>query len=155
MVRSGRISSFEDATKVTSKILEDIHNITKCLFEAYENEYSIFCPMSNCFEHYGLDFMIDNEFNVSLLEVNPGPDFKQTGDRLSGVIVSLWEETLRLVVDSGLISGSIRQSDDRLSHTEIDDHLHENILSTMNNNFSMVYSKEWSVSQLKGGMSFQ
>eukprot|EP01034_Spumella_vulgaris_P045608 gene45608-56821_t len=38
--------------------------------------------MANCYELYGLDFMVDNNMAVSLLEVNPGPDFKQTGDRL-------------------------------------------------------------------------
>ena len=40
------------------------------LFNAFENEYTIFSPMSNCFEVFGLDFMVDEDFNVSLLEVH-------------------------------------------------------------------------------------
>jgi D-alanine-D-alanine ligase-like ATP-grasp enzyme len=67
------------ANNIKNKILNDIHSIINELFSAFENEYSIFCPMTHCFEIFGLDFMVDNNFQVFLLEVNPGPDFKQTG----------------------------------------------------------------------------
>jgi tubulin---tyrosine ligase len=51
------------------EIRASINDITGELFTAYENEYTVFAPMANCFEIYGLDFMIDDDFNVSLLEV--------------------------------------------------------------------------------------
>jgi hypothetical protein len=83
-----------------SKIKEEICSITGELFSAFENEYTVFSPMLNCFELFGLDFMVDEEFKVHLLEVNPGPDFKQTGNALQAVIENLWEETCSLVIDA-------------------------------------------------------
>ena len=83
--------------------------------------------MVNCFELFGLDFMIDSDYNVQFLEANPGPDFKQTGDRLKLVIDSLWQETIEIALKKNTSACT---------------------------NFVKVYSKEWSVSHLKGsGMS--
>jgi tubulin---tyrosine ligase len=98
------------------------------LYAAYENEYTVFSPMDNCFELFGLDFMVDSSFNTYLLEVNPGPDFKQTGDRLRGVIASLWEDTCTIVLD-GKDEGTF----------------------TKRNDFRKVYDKVWSAASMKGG----
>jgi len=120
-------------------VRKQIHSITAELFAAFENEYTIFAPMENCFELYGLDFMVaevdaDEEeertgvegIQVTLLETNPGPDFKQTGDRLKGVIVRLWEGTCKIVLDG-----------------------EESV-----ENFTKVYEKDWSVKKTGGGMKF-
>ena len=61
------------AQDIVNKIRSEIHVVTEELFTSFENEYTIFAPMSNCFEIYGLDFMIDNNLQLYLLEVNPGP----------------------------------------------------------------------------------
>ena len=39
----------------------------------------MFSPLPGCFEHFGLDFLVDEDFHVWFLEANPGPDFKQVG----------------------------------------------------------------------------
>uniref|UniRef100_A0A7S0STU0 Tubulin--tyrosine ligase-like protein 9 n=1 Tax=Chromulina nebulosa TaxID=96789 RepID=A0A7S0STU0_9STRA len=117
---------------IKQKVLDQIYNITREIFTAYENEYTIFSPMSNCFELFGLDFIIDDQFNVYLLEINPGPDFKQTGDRLKQLITNLWNQTLSLVVDR-----EIYRLDDDYSYRD----------------FTLVYDKPWSSSQFNGGMS--
>lgn len=57
------------AGDVVACIKGKINNITKDLFACFENEYTVFAPMSNCFEVYGLDFMVDESFDVHLLEV--------------------------------------------------------------------------------------
>ena len=57
----------------------------------------MFAPLSHCFELYGVDFLVDDTFQVHLLEANPGPDFKQTGGRLKAVIENLIEVTLATV----------------------------------------------------------
>lgn len=103
-------------------IKRQIHEITGELFKAFENEYTVFAPMPNCFELYGLDFLVDEDLRVHLLEVNPGPDFKQTGGRLRRVIVELWEQTCALVGLGG------RAPD-----------------------FTIVYDKETSTSKIAGG----
>lgn len=44
--------------------------------------------------------MVSKDWKVYLLEVNPGPDFKQTGSRLSRVITQLMSNT----IDAALLS---------------------------------------------------
>jgi hypothetical protein len=83
--------------------------------------------MENCFELFGLDFMMDVDLNVSLLEVNPGPDVKQTGQKLKRVIESLWEGVFDIAVD---------RSPSPLTFVE-------------------VYRKQWSASNMKGGGGMQ
>jgi tubulin--tyrosine ligase len=72
-------------------------------FEAAARGMSIhFQPLPNAFEIFGLDFMVsveeDGELRCWLLEVNAFPDFRQTGDELSGMIEGLFEG----VVDVGI-----------------------------------------------------
>jgi tubulin--tyrosine ligase len=88
--------------------------------------------MGNCFELYGLDFMVDEDLNTILLEVNPGPDFKQTGDRLKRVIADLMEQTCCLIFDEKDISNEESQWGRK-------------------NTFHLVYDKQWSASALSGG----
>jgi len=48
--------------------------------------------------------MVDVDLNVSLLEVNSYPDFKQTGDELSSLIDGLFEGVVDVVVKPFLTS---------------------------------------------------
>lgn len=50
-----------------------------------------FQTIPNAFEIFGVDFLVDADKNVFLLEVNSYPDFKQTGEELSRVIDGLFE----------------------------------------------------------------
>ncbi|CAN0411078.1 unnamed protein product [Pylaiella littoralis] len=54
-----------------------MRTLTTELFRAFRGEFAVFSPLPGCFEHFGLDFMVDEDFQVWLLEANPGPDFKQ------------------------------------------------------------------------------
>ncbi|KAF1789507.1 putative tubulin-tyrosine ligase [Phytophthora cactorum] len=60
-----------DAAGKKAKVLADIGQITAETFDAYKGEFSVFQPLPNCFEIYGVDFMVDEDFNVWLLEFNP------------------------------------------------------------------------------------
>ena len=71
------------------------------LFRAYEREFGVFSPLEGCFEQFGLDFIVDDNWNVFLLEVNPGPDFKQTGSKLSPVIENLMGSTIDIALLPG------------------------------------------------------
>ena len=83
-------------------LVTQIHELTRELFRAFRGEWSVFHPLPGCFELYGLDFLVSSDAGQDrawLLEVNPGPDFKQTGSRLKGVISHLIEDTARIVFD--------------------------------------------------------
>ncbi len=149
------IASSSATSTIPENIRSQIHHITHELFAAFENEYTVFAPMSNCFELYGLDFLVelselDDSIQVSLLEVNPGPDFKQTGSKLKTVIEHLIEETLQLVVDPivGSSDGSVVDE----IYPEVN---HETGFPLVTEHMSLVYSKEWSVSKMRGGMQFK
>ncbi|KAF8542472.1 tubulin-tyrosine ligase family-domain-containing protein [Trichophaea hybrida] len=45
-----------------------------------------FQTLPNAFEIYGVDFVVGKDMEISLLEVNAYPDFKQTGEELGGII---------------------------------------------------------------------
>lgn len=80
-------------------IQRGINDIVPHIFEAYRGEFSVFQPLPNCFELYGLDFMVNDEGQVFFLEVNPGPDFQQTGMELRDVISSLMQSTVDVVTN--------------------------------------------------------
>ena len=65
-------STYASAISAVTHIRSQCHALINCLFSAYENEYTIFAPLSNCFELYGLDIMVDESLGVHFLEANPG-----------------------------------------------------------------------------------
>lgn len=94
LVQDGTCANLAEASRRIQKVIEDIEAIVAELFCAYQNEFGVFSPLDGCFEHYGLDFVVDDRWQVYLLEVNPGPDFKQTGTRLEGAIENLMASTI-------------------------------------------------------------
>jgi len=85
----------------TEAILRDMRNITGELWKSFKGEFGVYAPLPGCFEHYGLDFIVEDRgadgLGVYLLEVNPGPDFKQSGEKLRGIVGGVIEETVDLV----------------------------------------------------------
>ena len=139
------VQNKEEAICITNKIKQDVFSITSELFKVFENEYTVFAPMNNCFEIFGLDFMVDDKFQTSILEVNPGPDFLQTGNKLKCVIEDLWEQTLQIVIDNNREVINLENLNESTNYA-----FNEKPTS----DFTCVYSKESSTSHLKGGMTF-
>jgi len=81
------------------KILNDIKEILKDVFRAFEQEFSGFLPLPNSFELFGVDFLVDENYNTYILEFNAGPDVKNTGDRLDHIIADLIEDIVRCTID--------------------------------------------------------
>jgi tubulin--tyrosine ligase len=94
LVRDGTCRNTAEADQRIQQVMRDMEAITAELFRAYQTEFGVFAPIDGCFEQYGLDFMVDDNWQVYLLEVNPGPDFKQTGSRLEAVIENLMGSTI-------------------------------------------------------------
>ena len=111
LVANGTCTDLEQATAKIAQVNRDMASITAELFAVFEHEFAVFQPIPGCFEHYGLDFIIEaNSWNVYLLEVNPGPDFKQTGSRLQGVIQNLMLAT----IDVALVRRSDQQDENMI-----------------------------------------
>jgi tubulin--tyrosine ligase len=92
-----------DAKDWKDKIFSQLCAITGETFEAAARGMSIhFQPLPNAFEIFGLDFMVsvetDGELKCWLLEVNAFPDFRQTGDELSGMVEGLFEGVVDVAV---------------------------------------------------------
>lgn len=76
-----------------SLIFEQVKDITADLFRAAHTVDKInFQAMCNSLEVFGVDFLVNDDYSVKLLEVNSYPDFKQTGDELKKIIYDLFKE---------------------------------------------------------------
>lgn len=74
---------------------ENVKDIVSEIWEAAARGMRVhFQTLPNAFEIFGVDFLVDADMNVFLLEVNSYPDFKQTGEELSQVIDGLFEEVV-------------------------------------------------------------
>jgi hypothetical protein len=81
------------------QIFEGMKLVTADVFSALINEASVFQPLPNCFEIYGLDFLVEREtLQVYFLEANAFPDFKQTGVELEELISSLFIQVVHHAV---------------------------------------------------------
>jgi tubulin---tyrosine ligase len=89
LMRDGTFDTEKLAADAIRATISKMESITGELFSAYKGEFGVFAPINGCFEQYGLDFLVDDQWNVFLLEVNPGPDFKQTGNKLESLIENL------------------------------------------------------------------
>ena len=100
------------------------------------------------------------------LEVNPGPDFKQTGDQLKLVIEELFEQTCQIILDQNILqhinttntsNNTTTNKKEAVNATcsrnknEVTQNDHRNMITE---DFQLVYDKEWSVSKMSGGFSF-
>ena len=82
------------------KIFDQVCAVTGEVFEAAAREQPIhFQPLPNAFEIFGVDFLVDQDLKVWLLELNAYPDLKQTGEALREEVVGgLLEEVIRVAV---------------------------------------------------------
>lgn len=80
------------------KVMSDINAITGDLFAAAVADFVNFQPVPNSIEFFGLDFLVDENYNVSVLEVNAYPDFKQTGAELQPLVSGLFGATVDIAV---------------------------------------------------------
>lgn len=82
------------------KIFDELCEITGELFKAATTVDKLnFQPLDNAIEIFGVDFLVDEDCNVFLLEANSYPDFKQTGDDLKDLIYKLFKLVAGDIVD--------------------------------------------------------
>lgn len=91
---SGLSSDWKD------QVFGQICQVTGEVFEAAAREQTVhFQAIPNAFELYGVDFLVDADLNVWLLELNAYPDFGQTGEELHEAVVGgLFEEVVDVAI---------------------------------------------------------
>lgn len=55
-------------------------------------------PLVNATEFFGIDFIINEDLELTVLECNAYPDFKQTGEELKGLVDDLFVSTINEVI---------------------------------------------------------
>lgn len=117
-------------TAFRKHLLSQMQSVLWDLFESVAHEVTSFQAQHNCFEVFGMDFMVDREGQVYFLEANAFPgkcwirlrslisiDFKQTGSRLSGLIKGLFDATVALVqrdvFQEELVEDRVESNDDQ------------------------------------------
>lgn len=98
LTEEGR-SDVELNHELKNVVYEQVKKCVGELFECMAYEPTVFQPLSNAFELYGLDFLIDSNYRVLFLEANAFPDFKQTGDGLNDLIDRLFYQTIAVACD--------------------------------------------------------
>lgn len=92
-LRSGEVDDWRQS------VFNQICKITAELFEATARSMSThFQALPNSFEVFGLDFLVDAQAGVWVLEVNAFPDFAQTGEELKAVVKGLVEGVVEVGV---------------------------------------------------------
>jgi tubulin monoglycylase TTLL3/8 len=79
-------------------IIPQIKRVTSDCFRAVCNKID---PnrRQNTFEVFGLDFMLDENFNLYLIEVNTNPVLDMSNPVMTKLIPAMLDNALRLVVD--------------------------------------------------------
>lgn len=79
-------------------VFEQICGISSEIFLGAVRTMSFhFQPLPNAFEIFALDFLLDDQATAWLLEVNAFPDFRQTGEKLKGLVQGLFDETVKVI----------------------------------------------------------
>jgi len=78
------------------KIKDSIKN---CVINTLESVQDMFECKKGCFELFGYDFMIDDEFNAWLIEVNSSPAMDYSTEVTERLVKMVLEDTVKVVVD--------------------------------------------------------
>lgn len=87
--------------------LAQITHLTSLLFRAAAATQSLhFQPLPNAFEVFGVDWLVDADRKVWLLEANAFPDFGAGGDKGRGVVGRFWDGVVGVLVGGeGFLGG--------------------------------------------------
>ncbi|CAK9441129.1 uncharacterized protein LODBEIA_P49980 [Lodderomyces beijingensis] len=81
ITKTAKVDIFSQICEITREVFTAAATVDKFNFQ----------PLDNAVEFFGVDFLVDSNFQVHLLEVNSYPDFKQTGEELKDIIFELFD----------------------------------------------------------------
>jgi len=74
----------------------------QCVVWALESAQDMISNRKNCFELYGYDFMVDEDFNVWLIEINLSPAMDYSTPVTKRLVKMVSEDVVKVVVDYGM-----------------------------------------------------
>lgn len=99
----------EEAEQRVQQVSKDMQAIIGECIDAVSGELTFF-TLPNCFELFGFDLMVDDQWHVWLLEANAEPDLQQTGSRLKPIVAGVIEGIMQLVVDPLAVTQGVNAS---------------------------------------------
>jgi len=76
--------------QMKEQVIKSIHSVRRSL-DPHKRKH--------CFELFGYDFILDEDFNVWLIEVNTNPCIEESSDLLKRYIPRMLEDMLKLTID--------------------------------------------------------
>ena len=90
--------NYNNCIDFKKEIIPKIKKIIKFVFQAVKNKINGL-NRNYTFEIYGFDFMLDNEFNPFLIEVNLNPGLEESSPLIKMLVPRMLDDALRLTVD--------------------------------------------------------
>ncbi|KAK5782281.1 hypothetical protein RI543_000211 [Arxiozyma heterogenica] len=110
-----KLKDIPDDEKLNIK--KQIYEIAHDLFLAAKTVNPLnFQSLPNALETFGVDFLVDDNYKVKILEVNAYPDFKQTGDDLKNLIDELFLNVVQYGIKP-LLNSTVNQVDGKTTST--------------------------------------
>jgi len=75
-----------------------INEITTIAFKAVKDKINM-NNRRNCFEIFGLDFILDSSFNTYLIEINTNPGLEESSPLIKKIVPRMIDDALRITVD--------------------------------------------------------
>ena len=102
LLASGAAATRDDAEARVAAVFAEVRAAVAHCFRAMEGRVGLYLPLpAPSFELYGVDFLVDADFRVLLLEFNPTPDVKMTGALLDGLVGRLIDGSVGIATGEG------------------------------------------------------
>lgn len=88
----------ENVYTINKDIFPKIKNLINLTFHSVKDKINM-NKRKYCFELFGFDFIVDNDFNLYLLEVNTNPGLEESSPLIKILVPRMIEDTLRLTID--------------------------------------------------------
>ena len=92
------LNKMKSGIKFKKDILPKIHNIIRITFKAVQKKI-IFYGKRKCFEIFGYDFLIDEEFNPFLIEINTNPGLEESSPLIKMLVHRMVDDAFKLTID--------------------------------------------------------
>jgi hypothetical protein len=76
----------------------NIKEIIEISMRAVKNKINAHCR-KNCFEIFGYDFILDEDFNVYLIEINTNPGLEESSPLIKELVPRMLDDALRITID--------------------------------------------------------